>query len=785
MSRSGWSLLGFARSLDRLRHRLGVLRDDIAFTERGGRILYAVDFSELYSYVAPGEDADIVHAGPDFDEAMHARHVRLGLEHLFRSTADTVYMLRPHVEELYNYVRRQTPSAAHAARARGQIERWWEQLDADEQALLERAAGGGRLNDHARERLVELVRGNFERVCYEAAEIVAWQTSGLPRLRELVDQGHLVWGMSAGLAAVGVTGLDLGTLDPASVQPIHDALTEGASGPQWSRVRDARALLALRTLEERTPDDVRVVLVTRDQKMRAAVDRLGAEDPVWQAVRTRFRSLETQLLSLTLAGARSPRQRLVWINETDDMLREMEDAVGRVARRRGVSQTDAHLDELAERLRISTMSLWEEHLSLRLGQAAVTLDWLEGMLDEQTARDEQAADVGRALWTFVKSDRFQERADSVMSSLRDELMLEAMRMLFAAILGPRLERVMWALTAGSQVVKRGERRHVAVATERRRYQMRCVLEFASPQYREALRRLKRWHDQAEDRLGEIRTVFLERVDEAVRSEPDSEGVLFMAFVFGMLDLWEEAALLAQHCRPPANRVAASEALYFQAFAERKLGERAKSDAEALQRYEGAWSRVREAAGKRAARVRHDRPEPRYLKEEATIALLFHEAQNPARYAVTHEPTPAPLGGPGAVTVPEAIALLERAAAAAEHARDERLLIEIHNNLAYILVQLDPPQVDRAGRHISVAMGIHTRMGADPEAPVPDEPDLALRETRLLVTATAARGNGDAARLRQCLTQYDALVAETDLPAHTRTLERNRSRVRAWLDEVDV
>ncbi len=95
---------------------LFAVRSDVKFNNNQGKIFYAVDFSEIHSFINPENQDELSEImgkreiGFGFgasDISSAVSNYRIGLFYLFTKLENKVFLLPPHSNETWNYINRQ------------------------------------------------------------------------------------------------------------------------------------------------------------------------------------------------------------------------------------------------------------------------------------------------------------------------------------------------------------------------------------------------------------------------------------------------------------------------------------------------------------------------------------------------------------------------------------------------------------------------------------------------------------------------------------------------------
>ena len=774
---------------------LGRLRDDLAWVEGGGRLLYAVDFSEVHAFLHPErETTDAVQIGLGPGSQSEARVLtRLGLGHLFRTFGDQLHLLPPHTRELDGYLRTFEAKAHRAEGLAAAARAWIDQLDPGERASLERLAQPGDLSDPEREAIAALMQDEASRLCDQVAELTGWLTAdtAIGELRALVGAGRLSYRIDASITRCGAPAGALSAPSLDDERRAFQAFPEAIRGRRRAqKMVDARALIALRDANRAlAPHGARLLLITRDSSMAAAAAHLAGDGGfAWAAVDQHLRTLDEVVLDLPLQGATDAEQRRSWLADTDELFRGVQ---GPLRALLAADPTDAAaLDrfQVVARRRLRELeSLWRRHHQLRLSLAVPRVDWLSTDFlapapsgdpsdpDEDPTippGDDGAVPKLRQFVRLVSTDAFQQQLRDDLRQLRLDLVAQGLQVLFLGRIGAqRLDRLVAFFGAGWA----GEDRDDGTLLRSTRYTAVCSLQFVSDRYRDLVRGLTGWTGDERARYDRLERVFFDLVQENTSQEHAAEGFLFMALALAMLHQWDEALAAAQASVRMPGRMLRHEAHYLMAVVSRR---RAAPDpstrlAFLVEAYNHALS---------ASRTKHrfgGQQDARYLLEQGTAALMWRQlalqhggVQANRKRSTDTEYHPGWLDRSAAVrTLGDALGLV---------GDDPRLEVDIRNNLAYAAVSAQPPDLAGARVQADAIEALFTAAAALDAPPMPPQPWPAVRDTLLLVRALEARAAGEAPAVRACLADWDTLLADPNLLDTDRaSIRATRAAVRAW------
>jgi hypothetical protein len=767
-------------SLERLGAIIGELRSDIEFQAGQGTIYYAVDFSELYAYLHFDEDEQQTFGVGLFKQELKkaSRQHRLGLAHLFHTLAATVYLFPPYILEVWAYVRSQSTKTGFIQEVSTRALGWVGDLDTSTRELLSTLGDQNPLSERASKKLLDLVKaGNFEKLCVEVSEVKTWNERGAA-LKSLIEKKEISYSIDRLMEEMSIPRTKLE--EPTRKEeervfksfPIHHQESK-----RFAKIIDARALLFLRNVNKLlTPHNTKIVLVTRDGAMRQAAKGLSGQEWFgWEGIAEHLRGIESIFLDLILRGTPSSDSKLEWIHETEQKLSEMTDSVGEIMdqmKQYGAAHPGlSSLGQAGEQILENTSSLWDQHINLQLSLAIPPTEWPQDSFlrishgewteDEETGESQGYRDIEESLgllqnlWNFVSTDEYRHMARKDAKSIWSEIDAECYRMIFLGHLGREgTERVIKVISETFEEPGRSvEARSKSTMLRSRSSLIMPPLKFVSRKYQDHLRRLQSW-DQAEDkRLTKLQKAFYFIVIESTKGNIQPEDFLFMAFILGVLDLWEDSLEMAQRSKGIKGRIERSEVSYFLAFARRRVGMSLPNHHRAAQYFSEAYNDIQKA--------RKVNPvDPRFMKEEAAIILLYLEILKRSGFETVLSKSDVNSKAPALdVTSEEARNLLKQALDLSQS--DLRMKVEILNNLAYAEVLSDPPSVSEAESYLSqidtvvanaTKYGNYLLEGFGPH----------IADTRIMVRAKRALHEEDESLINDCINELSETLKNNEL-----------------------
>jgi hypothetical protein len=635
------------------------LYSDYEFVRAGGKVHYAVDFSEVHAYVLPDQSADAMRAFRD-DDAQVARAVQVhALNGLFNDPKQRPILLSPYVIELEAFIRGLTKRdftqlGSMAVQALDEHERLQFNPELEWiQALAQRVGTGASMSAEDAERAQRFVERH-------AVALVNFLTEAPDRPRRRLH--HLLTGdvfqeLARLIGRIIEPDLEFARRAQQLLDQSRPRYSAGLHADQGSNHLDALAIAlvreANRQLEARSE---RIRLVTRSTHVRQACEKLAVE---WQPLggspvrHPRFFSAFHALVGNRGEDARA---------QLNVMRQSLEAFLAAYATGKGARQSLSGIEREIATLK----TLWRTSLGL-----SATL-----LSDGCLAPERRAQQM---LVLFSEGGELRKRLERRIVEMADEMQrdYQALGLLVRAQSSPRDRELVqshfkrWGQGAASLV---GSSLHY----------MPYMLEFHTSDVREALERPETsWQELS--RLGPGR---------------DFERLLAMAYLFGTWDQWplaERYCDLALNERDFAARFAGDqpavadamhEGYYFKAICIKEQADSVERMREAFELVKSAELALQAAGG--------DREDARYLQEKAEIVFHWHELiRRSPRLARSGSPLPPDRDA--AVWSRQVLKLLE-------NARSEQALLlksRVHNNLCYFFGEKDSPETRKvAARHLS-------------------------------------------------------------------------------------
>jgi hypothetical protein len=804
------SLKSHKLTLQRFRDRVNELKLGIGFRcQEGNRLYYSVDFSEIYSYLNYG-DPDVQYFGVNISatgegQIKSEQQHFLALTHLFQSfSATPLYLLQPYVLEMYSYARNQ----AHQLRKLEQtlsnlISSFTSQLKPEHKALLQ---APDQVKEEQKIELLQVMKADYPKLSIDLLEFERWHT----RNRELHTRGQLLKELLASralshrtdeiLRECGIRDWELENPSLEEEKKVVDAfppLPPDEEGRQFSRLVDARALLILRNMNRLLEGrNARLILITRDAKSPKVAERLEAESWFgWTDVTKYFYGIEAVYLDLILQPF-TDEEKLEWLTKADSELSTMLLSVEQVlveSKADGSPCTPTEiLPTTARDLLERNSQNWDQLVGVEFIRTSPVVEWLgkdfvtdrvlvassHGEAGGQSRVSADESLLLKQLVTFVDSNDFQEVATKDANKLWEGIAADVFGMNSLGIFSDRLNDVLTQLK--SLLPRKSEESELfrnVVANSRSFLNMPTV-NFENRAYDEFVKNFRPWlyeKDQLINRLGQH---LAELFSRAASNTEKPENCLFMAFVMGMLDYWDQAAEMAEHGRALIKKEKRSEFDYFLAFAKyRKVDMHVDDPEYALRQYISANANIRDALAANPY-------DARYLKRSGTISLQYHETKRRlARLGKTGEPHIAAADG-SIVSEAEAIGFLKEAIRRAKN--DGKIRVRALNNLAYTFGTSDPPRLKEAEECIKQIEAEFDAATKNPNNSLPDKEKWPfVMDTIWYIGAKIAYARRDANNLKRNLDLLKvALEKASLLEAEKRAIETHIREALEWQRELE-
>lgn len=707
--------------LEKFLDRITALKSGILYQQQGNKAYYTVDFSEIYSYLHYGDPGvsnfgvSVTPTRAESPEKANEQHY-LALTHLFNSfSSSPLYLLQPYMLEMYSYTRRQAHhSLKHGLALSDLLGKCTSDLKPAHRSLLQELEGPEDLTQGQRKILLEEMASDYPTLSIDLLEYDRWREENT----RLKNRGQLLNTM---IAKRKITHRLDEMLEECGIQissveepPVEDEkkvaeLFPGHAdevGRQFARLLDARAILILRNINRLLePRGARLILITRDTKSPKVAERLETEEWFgWKDVKKYFYGIETVYIDLILQH-KNIDEKLKWLEDAERDLTSMLQSLEQLRAETNVSgrlnaPAETSLSKATKRVLERNAIHWNKLTELEFLRISPVIDWLgEDFVNERllaTAYEVKEEVKGvkkdqiallQNLVAVVDSNEFQEVASVGANDLWFGITGDVWGMVslgdFKDGLSDTLDDLKQRLQEHSNnpgMFKTRVERSVSFSNM-------PTINFTTEIYRDFVKDFKPWayeRDQALDQIGQKLT---ELFSQAASKPDNPESWLFMAFVMGMLDYWPQAIELAKQGLSRVKRGDGREFEYLIAEAKFRAGKGiADTPREAIKGFISAYDHIRQA-------IKFDYSDARFLERQAVIALYYADARKELTNLSESELEQIDQGGKDVIGEPHAIQLLIQAERRA--GKDRKLRVRALNNLAFVYVIADPPQLDQA------------------------------------------------------------------------------------------
>ena len=758
-------------ALKRLRERIKELGYAIDYLDRKITLYYAVDFSEIFSYLhhTEEEDRNIIGVTLDpQDRETSFLQYRLGLTHLFNSFAKTLYVLPSHTVEMWTYARTQGQKKLADGDQGLQLLERTRSLNPDLTTLLASVKDATQSEAASQELLTFVKSSEFGPLCVDVSEFVKSYKRGNV-LRNLLSGGQISTRIDHLLSKHKIAATELKEPSEKEISPVFKRfpkLTKDLK-PLSTRI-DARAFLFLRNINRLLDKaNARLILITRDIHLLEIAQSLS-EDPSfeWSEARQCLRGIESVFLDLTLTGSASTESKRQWILESEMKLASMQESISRTLSRMKAEDSHSQASGLAtvgNRLLKETAQLWNEQINVKLSLASAFIPWLERTFLEISS-GENLPETFRNfrveyqtltnLLEYFSTPVYRTVAGQDVKAIWNTIEMDCLRMGFLNVLGEEgAERLTQVLTQ-TLTTSSGDSKTILYS---KRFFKLPELQLVSETYRKRLKSL------ATDNAQQYEKSFILIIKEVVTGFNEPEDFLIMAFLLGLLDEWQQALEMVEKCRrvvadlpessiqPP---IIPSEIDYLSSAIKHRLAQTVVDPERAIALLIEAYDDI--------VRAKNALPdEPRYLVAEAGTAMLYHEKIKTLRLEpASPEISSLIEGQPEILSEGEAIEQTKRALSLLTSS-DVRLRIVILNNLAFAEVLSDHPSLDEADEYLRQADEVIDNTSGKQalllSAVLPH-----IDETKLMLRARYAVDEKNMAVLEESIHKLQTMAEETDL-----------------------
>ena len=696
-------------------------------------------------------------------------------------------MLPPHTLELWTYAKTQRREDLQSQAKYNELLEHTRRLTDQQKRMLESLRNPSQ--EDKNELLTFVKSPEFAPLCFDVSQFVN-HVKRQNSFRQLVDSKRLSYRIEAIFKERNLP-FDLNGPSGGAVVDVINRMSTRKRERRKQATIDARAVLLLKEINERLKDsNAKVVFITRDASIFELTKQTASQKSiVWDQMRDHLRGIESIFLDLVIRGNISYAETNDWIRESDRKLMLMEHSVTRtITQLRGSLRTPKPITALAalgKTVLNETILLWDQHINLKLSLAAKHIPWLAEQflgLSNQDSHPEFAIFREeyrqlRNLLEFLSTDTYKNLASLDAESVWSEIEGDCLRLSFLNLVdNEAAARVSNALIETFQ----GKEGTTKTIMRSKRYLRMPSIQFISPIFQARLKALNP-NTQAKDEYAFIHVIY-----EVAQNFSQPEDFLFLAFTLGMIEEWYVALRLIEHCRtlvqnwPPqrlTSLISPSELHYFAAVCKRRIAEMDSDAHRANQAYVDAYLEIDLVLQKGT-------DDPRYIKEAAAIATLYHESRSlwedtldlKQESELNWNATQIP-------SRPFVREMFNKALSLLDKKEDLRLRVSILNNLAYFEVIAEKPEYRRAEQYLTAIDNIlkkpNESVSVIQHVILPN-----IEDTRLMLRGRKAWERADRRALQDCVTAMETLLRDNSLPrTEVTTYRTHLETLKKWLHNL--
>jgi hypothetical protein len=777
-------------TLETFRERVNELKRGVEFrSQEGNRLYYSVDFSEIYSYLHY-DDPKVHHfgvslfaTGEEGRDKLKQQHY-LALTHLFQSLSkNPLYLLQPYVLEMYSYARGQAHKLRKIKRNLSTLISSYTRLLKPEHVALLRAPE--KLTEEQKIELLQVLKEDYPQLSIDLLEFERWHT----RTREINTRGQLLKELLANrtlshrtdeiLKECGIRDSELEKPSIEEENKVVEAFPElrpEDEDREFSRLVDARALLLLRNmnrlLERR---NARLVLITRDAKSPMVAEKLKDESWFdWTDVKKYFYGIEAIYLDLILQTV-DDKEKLAWLIRADSALTEMVQSVDEMLNE---TSTATEISAGVRNLLAQHSGNWNQLVDVEFIRTSGSVDWLgkefvsdilaatgPGKSGERIDVSPKESSMLQQLATFVDSPDFQEVATEDANKLWDGIAADIFGMNKLSKFSEKLNEVVGQFSTLLPGKYDEPELFRNIIENSRSFLNMPTIHFENKLYEDFVKNFQPWRYKEEKLIDKLGQQLAELFAQAASNFEKPENCLFIAFVMGMLDFWDQALEVAEYGSERIKEKR-SEFDYFLAYARyRSVDMHGADPLDALQQYIHAHRNIVDA-------LRANPYDARYLKRRGTITLRYHYATK--KLGIPNESVS---DSKDIASEDDAIGFLKQAVKRAKK-DDRKTRVRALNNLAFAYGTSEPPRLEEAEECIKQIEKEFDEATNEPENSLPDIIDWPfVMDTIWYIGAKIAYARRDAKSLKDNAERLQFAVEKVKL------LPTEEEAVKAHISEL--
>jgi hypothetical protein len=795
--------------LEKFRARIAELQSSIQFgMENGHQLFYTVDFSEIYSYLHYG-DPNVTDLGVNLppiseeDQTKDKDQHYLALTHLFNTfSKNPLYLLQPYLLEMYSYTKNQAHRSVRVGRdLNTQLKEFVESLN-DEHKKLLRSVKSEMPSSGQGKKLLELLASEYPRFSILLLEYERWreQNSALSTrgqlLKKMLTEKKLTNRVDEVLAAYNISPHDLEVPSLEEEKKIAEAFPHHPYEAEKKHAKkvDARALILLRNINRLLePHGARLVLITRDLKSPTVAEQLEKEEWFgWTGVRKYFCDIESVYLDLILHSLGDDEEKLKWLIDADNELSNMVHSVEQLIQEfssEGVTTSPVReLSASARELLNRNKQHWAKLMEVVFIRVSPKIEWLgedfvrTQLFSEHDADGTPAPKIEAAMRSLlhrivdlVDSPTFQALASQDIQNLWDNIFEDVHSMKWLSQFSGDLNEALNDLRELLSKNYDSPKLFASTVARSKSFINMPVIHFKNRDYNDFIDNFQPWTYSKEQLVDEVGRKLSQLFSQAFRNKDKPESYLFMAFILGMLDKWEQAIKIAEHGRGLLDKVN-PEFNYFLAYAiwqDIKIKRRSGGYKYELVQYMRAIRLMWEA-------LKVNPTEPRYLDRQGTTALECHYILR--KLAGLGEDAPEEILNDETKISSESEALGFLESALKKAGNDRKLRVRILNNLTYSYGTIEPPNLEKAEKFHTEIVDELSLVKQNPNSTLPEfEKWQFVMDTRWYIGAKLAYSKKDAIELENNIRNLVSLHDKASLTdSERRAITSHLDEASEWL-----
>lgn len=788
-----------------LKRRIEALVSNLDFESNGGRIFYAVDFCEIYSYLRQDKiDRDIIGLGLKNKEKAFNYH-RIGLSYLFKNLRKNLYVLPPHVDEMWYFVKKLQGMDQEYHNIQKKINK----LDSTEKRILDllQSAKNKGLSNSDIVDIIHSVKGNFERLCLRVSDFIdkCDKKSTLTNLNDLIREKFIV-DTNDIFKEIGQNNImfEIPSTNEEEMIFNHFYKSDEKEKMWIAYMNDASSILILRNVNKQLKKfNAKLLLVTRDKKIRRALDNVIENEPSfdWENPRSYLRHPDTIFLDIVMQGfsplSQNRREKLMNIIT---MLSFLERSFSKILQnKKQISYNDIEFLRRGEILLGVIYKMWDAELNICLSLSQDKLKWIDPVnndnknesnldniknkvlnsdtykdLDEKEKCDfKENFELLSHLCDFVDNNaHYRTIALGDMKIVTNGMQLLSLKSIFSLFLGNTPHHSFNSIIG--QKLENDNRSDDQYITILRSTKWNTVysLNFFSKKYQNYFSKLRCADEKI--RFETIRNYFLCHL-ETNNLPHHPEDFLFMAFALSLLNYWSVAYRTTEYALQIYNSNEEFykkdsnlyEMCYFLSMCKRKsIFENYDDKVNNKREYLNIMYKLENSFKRILVSYNANQKDARFLKEMGILILMYY-------YYVRKQKLKKEQIDNIFNKYSEEFAFNLLTEALHLSKNNIKLKILILNNLAYFYAKLEKPDFKKSKQYIEQIDEEFEKISDSPELYDPKEPWTYLLDTKFYIRGLMAIKQNNIGLLEESINDLELLLCDTaDVDISTKKYIQN-------------